>query len=178
MSLDAHVLVLGGVRSGKSRLAEQIAAQSGQEVIYIATAQVRGDAEMQARIASHRARRPAHWRTQEEPLALADTLRAQDAADRVLLVECLTLWLTNLLCADDAQALAREREALLEVLPRLRSRVILVGNESGLGVVPLGELTRRYVDEAGALHQRLAAICGRVVLTVAGLPLDLKGTSS
>jgi adenosylcobinamide kinase/adenosylcobinamide-phosphate guanylyltransferase len=169
-----HELILGGARSGKSRLAEQRAADSGLRVTYIATSQAL-DGEMAARIEHHRARRPAHWGLVEEPLALAQVLREQAAPERCLLVDCLTLWLTNLLMLDDAARLAAERQALLETLPELPGRVILVSNETGLGVVPLGELSRRYVDEAGWLHQALAAACQRVTFTVAGLPMVLKG---
>lgn len=169
-----HELILGGARSGKSRLAEGLASQSGLAVTYIATSQAL-DGEMAARIAHHRERRPAHWGLIEEPLALAQVLQEHAAARRCLLVDCLTLWLTNLLMLEDAQRLATEREALLETLPRLPGRIILVSNETGLGVVPLGELSRRYVDEAGWLHQALAAQCQRVVFTVAGLPMVLKG---
>jgi adenosylcobinamide kinase/adenosylcobinamide-phosphate guanylyltransferase len=104
-------------------------------------------------------------------------LRAHASAGRCLLVDCLTLWLTNLLMAEDATMLARERAALLEALSELPGHIILVSNETGMGVVPLGELTRRYVDEAGWLHQALAEQCDRVVLTVAGLPMTLKGAS-
>ncbi|SVJ71057.1 adenosylcobinamide-phosphate guanylyltransferase [Klebsiella pneumoniae] len=130
---------------------------------------------MGRRIAEHRARRPAHWRTLEEPLALAATLRSEAEAGRCLLVDCLTLWLTNLLLCDDPQRLDGEREALLECLGELPGRIILVSNETGLGVVPLGELSRRYVDEAGWLHQAIAERCERVTFTVAGLPMPLKG---
>lgn len=170
-----QTLILGGARSGKSRFAATLAQQSGRDVIYIATAQAH-DAEMQARIAQHRAERPAHWQTLEEPLALAACLTAHARPQRLLLVDCLTLWLTNLLCGDDPQRLYTETDALLTCLPQLDSEIILVSNEVGLGVVPLGALTRRYVDEAGRLHQQLAAQLDTVVLMVAGLPLTLKGT--
>jgi len=167
-------LVLGGARSGKTRYAETLAQASGLAVTVVATATAQ-DAEMRARIARHRAERPSQWRTIEEPLRLAACLRAQAAADRCLLVDCLTLWLSNLLCLEDEGALARERDALLDTLPALPGRLILVSNETGLGVVPLGALTRHYVDEAGRLHQALAVRCARVVMTIAGLPLTLKG---
>jgi len=167
-------LILGGVRSGKSRLAEQHARAAGGEVCYIATATAE-DAEMRQRIARHRQRRPSAWRLIEEPLRLATVLRQQAAADRCLLVDCLSLWLTNLLLAGDADLLAREREALLETLPDLPGRIILVSNETGMGIVPVAELARRFCDEAGLLHQALAGICDRVILTVAGLPHVLKG---
>jgi len=169
-------LILGGARSGKSRLAEKLAADSQLPVTYIATSQPL-DGEMNARVAQHRARRPAEWALVEEPLALARVLREHAAPDRCLLVDCLTLWLTNLLMLDDPDQLNAEREALLSILAALPGEIIFVSNETGMGVVPLGELTRRYVDEAGWLHQALAERCQRVVLTVAGLPLTLKGTA-
>lgn len=167
-------LILGGARSGKSALAERMAAASAAEVIYVATAQAL-DAEMAARVAHHRACRPAHWQCLEEPLALADVLRAHAGPDRCVLVDCLTLWLSNLLGHGDAERFARERAALLDVLPALPGTVLLVSNEVGLGVVPMGELSRRFVDEAGRLHQALAAMCERVLFVAAGLPLALKG---
>ncbi|MGO4260353.1 bifunctional adenosylcobinamide kinase/adenosylcobinamide-phosphate guanylyltransferase [Lysobacter sp. TAB13] len=168
-----HSLILGGARSGKSALAERLAS-SFDEVVYIATAQAL-DGEMSERIAHHRARRPAQWACIEEPFALADTLRAQAAPGRCLLVDCLTLWLSNLLGAEDESVWERERSALLSALPGLDGTVLLVSNEVGLGVIPMGELTRRYVDEAGRLHQALGQVCERVVFVAAGLPLVLKG---
>ncbi len=167
-------LILGGARSGKSRFAERLAAESGLAVTYIATSQAL-DGEMSARIAHHRQRRPVHWSLVEEPLQLARVLREQAAPQRCLLVDCLTLWLTNLLMLDDAARLAEARDALLECLPELPGRIILVSNETGLGVVPLSELTRRYVDEAGWLHQAVADRAQRVTFMVAGLPMTLKG---
>lgn len=167
-------LILGGVRSGKSRLAEQRATASGGPVTLIATATAL-DAEMRARIAAHQARRPAHWTTVEEPLALASALRAAAAPGHCVVVECLTLWLTNLLLAADPRRLEREQQALLDALPGLPGHIVLVSNETGLGIVPAGELSRRFGDAAGTLHQALAARCERVILTVAGLPLLLKG---
>jgi adenosylcobinamide kinase/adenosylcobinamide-phosphate guanylyltransferase len=172
-----QTLILGGVRSGKSRLAERLAVDSGLPVSYIATARA-DDAEMQARIQHHQASRPGHWRTVEAPLALAAALQREASAEpvRLILVDCLTLWLTNLLLDADPACLARERAALLAVLPQLPSELILVSNETGLGIVPLGELTRRYCDEAGRLHQEIAAVSERVIFTIAGLPHYLKGT--
>lgn len=167
-------LILGGARSGKSRLAERLAAESGLQVIYVATSQPL-DGEMSSRVRTHRERRPADWGLVEEPVALARVLEEQAAADRCLLVDCLTLWLTNLLMLEDETRLNRECEALLACLQKLPGRVILVSNESGLGVVPMGELTRRYVDAAGLLHQAVAERCERVLFTVAGLPMILKG---
>ncbi|PIA68157.1 bifunctional adenosylcobinamide kinase/adenosylcobinamide-phosphate guanylyltransferase [Pseudomonas sediminis] len=167
-------LILGGARSGKSRLAEKLADESGLEVVYIATSQPL-DGEMNSRVAQHRARRPAHWALVEEPLELARVLREQAAPGRCLLVDCLTLWLTNLLMLEDSARLEAERELLLGCVDMLPGRILLVSNETGLGVVPLGELTRRYVDEAGWLHQALAERSQRVLFTVAGLPMVLKG---
>lgn len=165
-------LILGGMRSGKSRYAQTRAQASGLAVTYIATA-VAGDAEMAARIERHRADRPAAWTLVEEPLALAAALGQHAAPQRCVIVDCLTLWLTNLLLADEA-ALALERDALLAVLPTLRGRIILVSNEVNMGVVPMDALSRRFCDEAGFLHQALAACCQRVVLLVAGMPLTVK----
>ncbi len=168
-------LILGGVRSGKSRLAEQHAVASGLEVVYVATAQVR-DAEMQQRIAHHRAHRAAHWHVVEAGQDLAQVLQQQAGAGRCVLVDCLTLWLTQLLCDVSEVALRREVDALLNVLPGLPGHIILVSNETNMGVVPLGELSRRYCDEVGRLHQQLGALCERVILTVAGMPLFVKGS--
>ena len=167
-------LILGGARSGKSALAERLAADSGREVIYIATAQAH-DEEMHERIGHHRASRPAHWRSVEEPLALADALRLHAREDRCLLVDCLTLWLSNLLIDPQPARCARERDALLDTLPTLPGELLLVSNEVGLGIVPMGALSRRFVDEAGRLHQSIATQCERVLFVSAGLPIALKG---
>jgi len=168
-------LILGGVRSGKSALAEQRAQESGLPVTYIATATA-GDEEMAARIAHHRQRRPGAWRIIEEPLHLAAALRESAVADQLIIVDCLTLWLTNLLLAEDASLSGREQNALLELLPSLPGQIVLVSNEVGLGIVPLGELSRRFADEAGRLHQQLATRCEQVTFVAAGLPLTLKGS--
>ena len=168
-------LILGGVRSGKSRLAEQHANETGLDVVYVATAQVR-DAEMQLRIAQHQARRPAHWQVIEAGSNLAQVLQQQAGAGRCVLVDCLTLWLTQLLCDVGEAELRREVDALLAVLPTLHGEIILVSNETNMGIVPLGELSRRYCDEAGRLHQQVGALCERVILTVAGMPLIVKGS--
>lgn len=169
-------LILGGVRSGKSALAEQRALDSGLRVIYIATATA-GDEEMAARIAHHRQRRPGTWYIVEEPVHLAAALQANAADNHCIIVDCLTLWLTNLLLADDTTVLERESTLLLEQLPSLSGQIVLVSNEVGLGIVPLGELSRRFADEAGRLHQQLAARCERVTFVAAGLPLTLKGSA-
>lgn len=168
-------LILGGVRSGKSRLAERLAAESRRSVTYVATASP-GDEEMQARIREHQRRRPQAWFVVEEPIALAQTLAALDSPECTLLVDCLTLWLTNLLLLDDNDRFTQELNSLQEILPDLRSDIVIVSNETGLGVVPMGALSRRFCDEAGWLHQALAQVCDRVIFTVAGLPHVLKGT--
>jgi len=167
-------LILGGVRSGKSRLAEQLARDSGRPVTYLATATASDD-EMRARIAAHRQRRPAGWRLIEEPLALPAVLESACGAGQCVLVECLTLWLANLLWAEESWRLDRELAALDALLPGLPGQVIFVSNEVNMGVIPVNDLARRYGDLAGSLHQRIAAQAGQVVLTVAGLPLVLKG---
>ena len=189
-SVDSHLkqLILGGARSGKSLLAERRAAASGRRAVYLATAQAHDD-EMRRRIAHHRARRPAEWECVEETLHLADRLCQLAAPDTCILIDCLTLWLSNLLFAGRAAAqaevgetvdcplFAAEIEALLETLPRLPGQVILVSNEVGWGIVPMHPVSRLFADEQGRLNQRLAAICDRVTLVAAGLPLELKPLS-
>lgn len=161
--------MLGGARSGKSRHAEALITRLPPPWVYVATAQAFDD-EMRARIVEHRGRRAAGWRTIEAPLALADALR--DAGDVPVLVDCLTLWLSNLMLADaDLDA----AEAALEAALGRAAPTVLVSNEVGLGIVPDNALARRFRDQAGRLHQRLAARADRVVLTVAGLPLFVKG---
>lgn len=168
-------LILGGARSGKSALAQHHALQSGLKVIYIATATAM-DEEMTARIARHRKERPSAWKLAEEPLTLANTLQENAAPDHCLIVDCLTLWLSNLLAAEEIR-LEVEKQALLSILPELSGDVILVSNEVGQGIVPANPLARRFRDEAGWLHQAVAQHCERVIFTVAGLPLTLKDTT-
>lgn len=165
-------LILGGARSGKSAFAQQRAIASGLPVIYLATAEAR-DAEMTARIARHRADRPTDWSLVEEPLALAAALRTHASPDRCLLVDCLTLWLSNLLAAGD-ERLEAEISALTLTLPTLPGQVLLVSNEVGQGIVPANPLARRFRDQAGLLHQSIAVCCDRVTFVIAGLPLTLK----
>lgn len=164
-------LVLGGARSGKSRLAEALVTALPGPWVYIATAQA-FDAEMVQRIAHHRASRVPGWETVEAPLDLPDAIDA--AAGRPVLVDCLTLWVSNLLLAD--RGIAAATADLTAALARATAPVVLVGNEVGLGIVPDNALARRFRDEAGRLHQHLAARADRVVFTVAGLPLAVKGT--
>jgi adenosylcobinamide kinase/adenosylcobinamide-phosphate guanylyltransferase len=169
-------LILGGVRSGKSRLAEQRAHESGLTVVYLATA-IAADEEMRSRIEEHRKRRPAGWLTIEEPRGLAQAVRKHASRDSCVLIECLTLWLANLLCALSPQALNQERAALLTAVQEVQGHLIVVSNETGLGIVPADALSRRFNEEAGLLHQDLARICDRVTFVAAGLPLLLKGNS-
>ncbi len=163
-------LILGGARSGKSTLAEQRALSTGLELVYIATATA-GDHEMSRRIAHHQQRRGTTWQLVEEPAELADALLRHQGPQCCIVVDCLTLWLSNCLHRDCWE---QQKESLLLTLPELAGHILLVSNETGLGVVPMGELSRQFVDEAGFLHQQLAALCQRVTLTVAGLPLTLK----
>ncbi len=164
-------LVLGGARSGKSGYALRLAGADGRAVTFVATAQP-FDAEMAERIARHREERPAAWKTVEAPLALAEALAREAAEDRCLLVDCLTLWLSNVLLADRHA----EIDLLLDLLPRLSGHVILVSNEVGWGIVPENALARRFRDEQGRLNQKVAALADRVVLVAAGLPLAVKGS--
>ncbi|MCR4300979.1 MAG: bifunctional adenosylcobinamide kinase/adenosylcobinamide-phosphate guanylyltransferase [Sulfuricaulis sp.] len=175
-------LILGGARSGKSSFAESRAEASRMAVTCIVTAQP-DDQEMAVRIRHHREKRSPHWKVVEKPVSLAATLKALAAPDQCLLVDCLTLWLSNVLHADQDDSVvgssesvfAREHEALVATIPVLAGHIILVSNEVGMGIVPLGELSRRFADEAGRLHQSLAGICDRVTLMVAGQPLVVKG---
>jgi len=182
-------LLIGGARSGKSALAERMAAEQaardGSEVVMVVTAEAL-DAEMATRIAMHRAQRPTQWRTVEAPLSLAAALKAEARPGRVLVVDCLTLWLTNLMILGVQNVVEGqpwqphpryldEHEHLLAVLPGLPGDVIFIGNEVGHGIVPMGLLNRAFVDENGRLHQALAARCDAVRFVMAGCVLPLKG---
>jgi adenosylcobinamide kinase/adenosylcobinamide-phosphate guanylyltransferase len=177
-------LVLGGARSGKSAYAERLALASDKPVVYIATAGA-GDSEMAKRIANHRRQRPAAWLTVEEPLALAEALRRWSGSGRLVLVDCLTLWLSNLMFSAPGdypevgdielpEQFHAQREQLLQTLAQFDGDVVLVSNEVGMGIVPYGAVSRCFADEAGRLNQAVAAVCGRVVFVAAGLPLILK----
>ncbi|MFZ5584886.1 MAG: bifunctional adenosylcobinamide kinase/adenosylcobinamide-phosphate guanylyltransferase [Thermodesulfobacteriota bacterium] len=180
MSEPLHTLVLGGARSGKSgwaqRLAESLAGDRPGRLVYLATGQAR-DPEMARRVALHQTQRGPLWSTREEPLEVAAALQALDRPGAVILLDCLTMWLSNLMTAAglDQDAVARRGQELADLVPGLQARLILVGNEVGMGIVPENALARAFRDQAGLLHQRLAAVCGRVVLVAAGLPLALKG---
>ncbi|MFD1331788.1 bifunctional adenosylcobinamide kinase/adenosylcobinamide-phosphate guanylyltransferase [Methylopila musalis] len=165
-------LVLGGARSGKSRFAEGLAAASGRDLVYVATAQAYDD-EMRDRIARHQLdRADRRWRTVEAPLRLPETIRAEAAPGRVLLVDCLTLWLSNVMLAD--HDVEQDADGLLASLAQAQGPVVLVSNEVGYGVVPDNALARAFRDHQGRLNQRVAAVSDRVTLVAAGLPLDLK----
>lgn len=165
-------LILGGVKSGKSRYAESLASCSYNPVCFIATAQAH-DTEMLTRIERHKAGRDSQWQVIEEPLRLAKALSQADS-NQCVIVDCLTLWMSNLLMLENDHFLAEQQQALLEAAANMSNRLIFVSNETNMGVMPLGELTRRYCDEMGLLHQQLAAQCDSVVLMVAGLCHPLK----
>ncbi len=170
-------LVLGGVRSGKSRYAQQIAARS-ERVTFIATAERRDDAEMQAKISRHRAERPLAWSTIEEPLELHRAIEEAGQSSDVLLIDCLTLFAANLLEAfgQDEARIQSQIDALCQAMSASRCSIVLVSNEVGSGVVPAYELGRRFRDLVGEINQRIAAISETVLLMVAGLPFPLKGS--
>jgi adenosylcobinamide kinase/adenosylcobinamide-phosphate guanylyltransferase len=165
-------LILGGVKSGKTRYAEKLASSISDSVTVVATATVM-DEEMAIRIARHQEDRPASWVTIEESLHLGSTLRSITDAE-VVVIDCLTLWLTNLLMHSDANKLNEEIDDFEKAIQTFEFPLILVSNETNMGIVPLGDLTRKYCDQVGLLHQRLANVCDRVQLIVAGLPLTLK----
>ena len=168
-------LILGGARSGKSEFAENLAANSQQPVTYIATCQeMGGDDELAARIVRHQQRRPANWTLLEEPIALATALQKTANQNQCILVDCLTLWMTNLLMHKNSSMIQQETKALTDVLPNLSGDIFFVSNEVGLGITPLGQLSRQFIDDLGDLHQSLAKTCDAVTLVTAGLPLKLK----
>ena len=180
-----RTMVLGGARSGKSLHAEKLAAATGKDVIYIATAQS-GDTEMAARIEQHRQQRDHTWTTVEESIALGAAIEKWSSPQRVVLIDCLTVWLSNLLFSQPhdypevgtivaPDLFHEERQKFLRALEHAAGDVILVSNEIGQGVIPQGAISRFFVDEAGRLNQAAAVICDRAMLVVAGLPLALKG---
>lgn len=172
--IETNYLILGGARSGKSSYAEKIARESNQEVVYIATATVL-DNEMEDRVAQHKNDRPKHWLSVEEPISLADTLLKYMSPNKVVLVDCLTMWVNNLLMQEDESLLETELNKLDEILPKLKGTVIFVSNEVGMGIIPMGELSRKFVDESGRLHQKLGQSLDNILMIVAGLALEVKG---
>ncbi len=176
-------LILGGARSGKSAFAEKLATESGLAVTYIATAQVYDD-EFKARVQHHKDRRPKDWQLIEASHFLSDALQtniheASGASKKCIIIDCLTLWLAQSICPECAPPekvdWASERAAFLKILPILQSNIILVSNEVGMGIVPLGEINRQFQDEQGRLNQAIASIADEVIFVAAGLPLKLKG---
>lgn len=169
--LPRVTLILGGARSGKSHHAEALIEASGLAPYYLATAEPL-DGEMAERIAAHQTRRGSHWQTIEEPLRLAETLHSVTAEGRALMVDCLTLWLTNLMVHD--LAVEAEIDGLLDALVALDGATVFVSNEVGQGVMPTNAMARAFIDHAGLLHQRLAEKADQVLLMTAGIPRQLK----
>ncbi|PJI44098.1 MAG: bifunctional adenosylcobinamide kinase/adenosylcobinamide-phosphate guanylyltransferase [Rhizobium sp.] len=169
---SSSILVLGGARSGKSRFAEGLALDCAADRHYVATGRAFDD-EMRDRIARHRSDRGDGWTTHEEPVDLVGQLKRIDDPSRVVLVDCLTLWVTNLML-DNQDVTVRSAE-LAAFLPQLKARVILVSNEVGLGIVPENRMAREFRDHAGRLHQQIAARAAEVYFVAAGLPLKMKG---
>jgi adenosylcobinamide kinase/adenosylcobinamide-phosphate guanylyltransferase len=167
------ILVSGGARSGKSKYAEQRAGELGGRRLYLATAEAK-DEEMAQRIAEHKKRRGNDWATIEEPVQLSSALLAQRGRTDCALVDCLTIWLSNLLLHRDANFAEDRVEELVETLPRLDFHVVLVTNEVGWGIVPDNALARQFRDLAGWANQRIAATANEVVLTVAGISMIVK----
>ena len=172
------VLLLGGARAGKSQLAEKLARQWGRRVLYVATAQP-GDEEMRQRVEMHRARRPAHWRTLEEPLNVADAVAPHLSSVDTVLLDCMTLWASNILLAEENAARAEERlmgeiERLVERCRQGNVTLLVVSNEVGQGVVPAYPLGRQFRDVLGRANQLLARSADAVLYCIAGIPIELK----
>ncbi len=172
MNKGRIVLVLGGARSGKSAFAEGLVGQSGLSKAYVATGQVFDD-EMRRRVGGHKGRRGPEWELIEEPLDLCGVLAQTCATDKAVLVDCLTLWVTNLMMAERNQA--KEADALISTLAALGGTIALVSNEVGQGIVPDNAMARAFRDHAGLLHQKVAAMADEVYFVTAGLPQKLKG---
>lgn len=170
--LPPVTLVLGGARSGKSAFAEKLVEAASPERLYLATGQA-WDGEMEERITAHQQRRGEGWQTIEAPLGLADALVANTIADRPVLVDCLTLWVTNLMLGEED--LGAAFDGLCSALPELQAPVVFVSNEVGLGIVPDNAMARAFRDHAGRLHQKIAGLADEVYFVAAGLPLKMKG---
>ena len=166
-------LVIGGARSGKSQYAEELAAKNKLPVSYVATA-TSLDGEMEARIAHHQVRRPSNWLLYECPIELAELLKTEAQKEQTILVDCLTLWLNNQLHEYPQQNFSLLFSELIDSIENSKAQIIFVANEVGLGIIPLGEITRQFVDEAGRLNQQLAQAANQVIFMVAGLSLILK----
>lgn len=175
--MPEHTFILGGASSGKSSYAERMALAGSDSPYYIATSQA-WDEEMRKRIDRHKARRGPQWSTIEEPLGLEEAIQEADKPGGLVLVDCLTLWITNLMVSDADDHIIHARfNALTDMVPKLNCRVIMVSNEVGMGIVPENEMARRFRDLTGNLHQQLARVCDNVIMVAAGLPLALKGTA-
>ncbi|GAA0424160.1 bifunctional adenosylcobinamide kinase/adenosylcobinamide-phosphate guanylyltransferase [Cocleimonas flava] len=172
-STPSSSLILGGARSGKSSFAENLAKESGLDVIYLATANA-WDEETKQRVEKHKSDRPSSWKTIEEPIHLASCLLRHSRPEKIIIVDCLTMWLNNLLMLENPAQLRQELDDFLDCVSKLQGRVIFVSNEVGMGIIPLGELTRNFVDESGRLHQKLGHLVENVTLIVAGIPLVVK----
>ena len=181
-------LVIGGARSGKSVYAEDLAGElsqspdqyspskknTGKKLIYLATATIYDD-EMQQRIDLHKQRRDQNWSLVEEPLQLASCLQTLSGTNAVVLIDCMTLWLSNWICSDNFVEFESQRQAFITALTTFEGDCVIVSNEVGSGIVPMGELSRSFVDHAGWLNQAIAKVSDKATLVVAGLPLALKG---
>ena len=183
--MNKLTLILGGARSGKSSYAEKLATDRSLPVTYIATAQVYDD-EFKQRVQHHKDRRPKNWQLIETPHHLGDALQANihvphraSNNHHCLIIDCLTLWLAQCICTEctppEGVNWAQERAAFLDILPKLDAEIIIVSNEVGMGIVPLGEINRQFQDEQGRLNQAVAALADEVYFIAAGLPLKFKG---
>ncbi len=177
-------LILGGVKSGKSRYAENrlrtvcLERQiSDDQVAVIVTGQALDDA-MAQRILKHQEQRPSQWQVIEAPLNLPEAIVSAQHQAKIIMVDCLTLWITNLLMANDPEQLTRQMDRLREAIAQCQTDIVVVSNETNMGIIPLGQLSRDYCDYVGILHQRIAEVVEEVVLVVAGLPLPLKSPTS
>ncbi len=170
---NGSVFVLGGARSGKSGFAEKLGFDSGLERHYVATGRAYDD-EMRERIRTHQVQRGEGWQTHEAPLDLVGTLRALDTADRVILVDCLTLWVTNLMMEAE-ETIDAQSASLAAHIAEAKARLIIVSNEVGLGIVPENRMARAFRDHAGRLHQQVAEVADEVHFVAAGLSLRMKG---
>jgi len=166
-------LILGGARSGKSRFAQALAEERAGEVQLIVTAEIL-DEEMRERVAKHRAERPSHWHVTEAPVDLPEAIKRLAQPSACVLVDCLTLWLSNILCTQP-DTLESHVQSLLSAIQSAQGQLVLVSNEVGWSIVPENKLARLFRDEQGRLNQRVAALCDEVTLVAAGLPLKLKG---
>ncbi len=179
-------LILGGARSGKSSYAESLAilaAESSNKTIsYLATA-IAQDDEMKARIKRHQLDRPKDWKVIEEPLLLTEKLNQLNDNNQLIIIDCMTLWITNWLCLNEGDGVnnlsswEQEKSTFISQLKKSKATILIVSNETGSGIIPLGTLNRQFVDHAGWLNQEIAQVSQQVTLVVAGLPLELKNTS-